>query len=414
MLRVFSTLVAAIALILPAGSRAFAQAPPLRATSPASLKSALPADMRCEEILGNDGLIGDYLLVIPEPFAAPVPATDPIYKQRTTRALYLYEGSEGASSAVRQRVVVHFDPDDRFAAIRSAHLIARLMRIHRQRFGREVSFRRGASLTEIWFVPTPPHLAGAGGETRDANVYVFAASAITATIELARTVAHEWGHETLPAARGYSEPENDASGYLGERLYLYYLLSDTLSRKKGNYADDGTSLETLRTYYDRQVKPLMERFADGGPSSNVLDGEGTEAMDYYIGAVLDSDATLGSRIVGDALYGIDDTSPRDFLHALESAVARKVSEGVFVNLRAWLPLGRGRYIVDPVSGGGRVSLSGPQSLATVADGPKSGLPKPRPGEKRDGTFRVTKPGWFRVSPSGSLSEYTIKSMGTAK
>ena len=67
--------------------------------------------------------------------------------------------------------------------------------------------------------------------------------------------------------------------------------------------------------------------------------------------------------------------------------------------------------MNPVSGGGGVSLSGPESLGAIVDGSKSGLPKPRPGEKRDGVFRVTKPGWYRTAPTGSLSEYTIKSVG---
>ena len=37
------------------------------------------------------------------------------------------------------------------------------------------------------------------------------------SIEWVRTVVHEWGHLTLPAARGFTAPENDAAGYLVPR-----------------------------------------------------------------------------------------------------------------------------------------------------------------------------------------------------
>ncbi len=379
---------------------------PARVAGREALQAILPTDTRLETLTGG------YVLLIPEPFAPPIFATDPHYAHRTSRALSLYERHPVKDSLTR-RVVVHFEEDDRISAIRSARLIARLLFLHRERLGRETVLRRGAGEAHVWLIPLPPGKAAEGGETRDNNVYVFAASAITSPIELARTVAHEWGHETLPAARGFAEPENDASGYLGERLYMHYLNSDTVSATEKR-PDDGTTAETLLTYHDRQVKPLIARFEKSGPHSPLMDGDGTEAMDYYIGAVLTMAETIGSPLLGEALFGIDDTSPRDFVRALETSVAKKLPDGVFVTMRAWLPLARGTYVLTPVSGGGAITLTGPQSLRAVADGPKSGLPKPRPGEKRDGTFRVTKPGWFRLTASGSLSEFTIRSVGTAK
>lgn len=403
-------LVATICFLLYIGNSASADVPPLRANSPEDLQFGLSSDMRYEPIPGSSGAVPINILIVPEPFAPPAIATDPIYKQRTTRALYIYEGAgQGKQIAVRQRVVVHFEPDDRDAAIRSARLIARLMRIHRERFNRETTFHRATTIAHVWFVPSPPNSVDVGGETRDSNVYIFSATTIKKPIELVRTITHEWGHETLPAARGFTEPESDAAGYLGERLYMNYLLFDSIDPKIPR-VDDGTTPVSLREYYDRQVKPLRERYQKSGPYSKLLDGDSKESMDYYIGAVLESDESLGSRLVGDALYSIEDTSPRDFLRALETAVAQKLPEGVFVSMRAWLPLKSGRYVMNPVSGGGRISLTGPQSLGAIADGPKSGLPKSHPGEKRDGTFRVTKPGWFRVTAGGSLSEFTIKSV----
>ncbi|MBC8139245.1 MAG: hypothetical protein H8F28_25505 [Fibrella sp.] len=402
----FLTRLLTIACIFLGILRLTAAEVPRLIASQEALKAVVPEDVRLETLGGG------YSLLIPEAFTPPVIATDPIYKQTTSRAIYLYE-KEPIKHGMARRVVVHFEPDDRESAIRSARLVARFLRLHRERFKRETVFRRSAKDVHVWFVPSLSDRSIQGGETRDNNVYIFAASAIKTPIELARTVAHEWGHETLPAARGFASPENDASGYLGERLYLYFLFFDTLWSSPKN-PDDGTTAETLRFYYDRQVKPLMARYEEGGPHSKLLDADSTEAMDYYIGAVIDMAETIGPHLVGEALYSIDDTSPRDFLDALKTEVARKIPEGVFVSMRAWLPFGNGQYVMTPVSGGGGISLTGPQSLSATADGPKSGLLKPRSGEKRDGTFRVTKPGWYRMTPNGSLSEFTIKLIGGAK
>jgi hypothetical protein len=178
--RVFSTLVAAVGFALHAGSYAFAQVLPLRASSPASLKSALPSDMRSEEILGSDGLIGDYLLVIPEPFAPPVPAIDPIYKQRTTRALYVYEGAKGKtppSGSASWCISIRTTVPRRHT--RSAHLIARAYaNPPRAVRGVTISFRRGhrrrrclvlfpgllPGFVAAWFPPPRPTNPRSGNE----------------------------------------------------------------------------------------------------------------------------------------------------------------------------------------------------------------------------------------------------------
>lgn len=362
---------------------------PLTAANMAALEASLPTDTRLER------LPGDYALLIPEPFAPMSAAFDPVHQNRTTRTAFLYEKKAGAEGMVR-RVIVHFAPDDRNAALYSARLIARLMRLHRERFGKETTFQRAANEAHVWFVPPPPNAAHVGGETRDANVYVFAASTIKTPIELVRTIAHEWGHETLPGARGYAEPENDAAGYLGERLYIQWLFDDHLT----TYPDDNDILKgSLGVYRERQNLPLMKRWQEGGPASRVLVGDRTEAMDYYIGAVLDSDRAFGSRVVGDALYGITDTGPLDFLTALSGVLSTQLRKGLSIRLPAWIRLQAGTY--QAADGGGRLLVPTAIPRNAAVNGGEVHFRSPRAagsGKKPEltGRFRITTLGWNKT------------------
>ncbi|MBC7807752.1 MAG: hypothetical protein H7145_16590 [Akkermansiaceae bacterium] len=371
-------LVALLSVFLPSCASAFE--PPVSAASVAALSAGMRSDVR------HETLPGDYVLLLPEPFVPPTPAKDPVYKIRTSRVAYIYERVPMKEAMVR-RVVVHFESDDRDSAVRSARLIARLMRLHRDHFGRETTFRRSADVAHVWFVPTPPNAAHAGGETRDANVYVFAASRIMTSIELVRTVAHEWGHLTLPAARGYAEPENDAAGYLGERLYIKWLLEDRLT----SYPDNNDAFaKGLSLYNDRQVTPLMQRWQEGGAASKILTGDATDAMDYYIGAVLDCDRAFGSKVVGEALFTITNTGAGDFLTALSATVSRQLETGLSVGLPAWIPMKAGKYEAN--NGGGVLLLKGMKSFRVPIEAGRVPFPRPSPGR-----FRITAPGWNKAS-----------------
>ena len=374
---------------------------PASAVSADALRAVVPADT------GVETLPGGYILLVPEPFAPPVSDVDPLYKNKTSRVFYLYEKAESGDKVTR-RAIVHFEPDDRTAALHAARLVARLLHLHHEHFGRETVFQRGATVAHLWLIPTTPATATEGGETRDANIFLFAPSKINAPIEQTRTIAHEWGHLTLPAARGYTQPEADAAGYLGERLYLNYLFWDALNHPARPDTGDGATLADLRMYHHRQIAPLRERYEAGGAGDKRLDADTTEAMDYYIGAVLDTDETIGSRLVGDALYGVEDTSAREFLRSLKRATAKAFPSGIFVERRAWLYFEPGAYRLDVVSGGGGIYVRGAgRVVIATKSGAKDGLPAPKPGEKRDGKFRVVQSGWYAVSAFGSLTEYRL-------
>ncbi len=369
-----------VAILLLISRDAHADLPPPVAASRDALTAALSPDTRSET------LPGEYVIVTPEPFAPVTVAVDPVYKSKTSRAIYIYE-KERDTGRMSRRAVLHFEPDDRAAAVSSARWIARFLRLHRDHFGRETHFPRGAEVADVWFAPTTFVTAGEGGETRDANVYIFAASAIKSPLELVRTVAHEWGHLTLPAARGYAEPEYDAAGYLGERLYMKWLLGD----RRTAYPKDMQEITNAIVLYNaRQVAPLMARWQSGGPTSNALDGDRAISMDYYIGAVLDSDRAFGSRLVGDALFTIADTAPKDFLVALSGAVADRMRAGLKLALPAWVPLKTGTC--EAANGGLTLLMSGAKPLSVGTGGGTDAV-----------RFRVTRPGWYKVSAKKSTT-----------
>ena len=393
------------AALLAAATLLFLAALPANAAAPESAPvSAADAGAlaRAARDSAVETLPGGFAVLIPERFAAPQPVREKRYGFTFARAIAGSAPVGGGTGGRRQalRATVHHDPDQRDPSVRTARLIARLLRLHAERFGRDAVFPRGEPVSRLYVCPTtPPGGAGAegilfGGETRGHEVYLYGAGTERTPLEWTRTVIHEWGHATLPAARGYSEPESDASGYLGERLYFKWLFEEATSRvaksaSAGPRPDDGTGLPDLELYHRRQVAPLIARFDRLGPSAPGWGGVTASAMDLYIGAALAFDDTYGSALLGDALFGIEDVRPRDLLRAMEEALARRPGP-VPVRLPAWVPLSPGRYRVAAQNGGtGRVQIPNVATLSL----------------DRNGTgVRVRNSGWRRITKrSGAVS-----------
>jgi hypothetical protein len=384
-----AALAAVAASLLTASAPALAGPPPSVATSPATLGVTLSGVAKVEELPGG------YAVALPEPFTPPADATDPIYRKPFSRAVYVYAPSAADGKLVR-RVVIHHEPESRDDAARAARLIARLLRLHAERFARTPTFPREADAAQVWLLPEQPGAASGspalGGETRDANVYVFGTGTKRSPLEWARTLAHEWGHLTLPAARGFTEPETDAAGLLGERLHFKWLREDA-RRAKSAPSDDFLTADGPDLYYKRQVAPLIARFAEGGPSAKALTGDGAAAMDYYCGAVLACDDAFGPALTGRALFAIEGVRPADFLAAMSATVAR--ADAVSVRLPAWVPLSRTRYVVAPAPGGGSGAVRAGTTSVTVGG----------PGA----TLRVTSSGWrWMRAADGRVSAVVLR------
>ena len=259
------------------------------------------------------------------------------------------------------RVTVHYQTvGDAPIAEQAARLFTRLMRLHKAHFGLDTAFYHDAENADVWLAGQRPVAANDGGETRQNQMYLFGIHDRRRTpLEWTRTLVHEWGHLTLPAARGYTDPETDASGYLGERLYLKWLRDDTPplpaaaageTTPPASDANDGTTRAGLDLYYARQIAPLMARWnhsaqAGGGPTAPVLRDRNTRAMDTYIGAVCACDLAWGSEKTGRAVFGIAGTTAADFMESARKtwAEAFQTDTPTPVRLPAWVPLPKGTY-----------------------------------------------------------------------
>lgn len=339
--------------------------------------------------------------------SASAPVTDSRYNRRLSKAVYIYAPRDaerrGSPPVLRRVVTVHHEPKETEMAHRTARLCARLLRLHFDRFGQDAVFGRGSLRADVWVLPDEPtHAGNLGGETWGDQVYLVPGAREKAasgkSLEWVRTVTHEWGHLTLPAARGFTEPESDASGYLGERLYLKWLREDQRKSAAQNTtaADDGVSAADLELYHLRQTAPLLERFAQAGPETKTLDGTDTAAMDMYVGAVLAADESFGSMMTGRALFSILDVRPRDFLHALREVVT--AAPRATVRLPAWIPLARAAYEIrpGPDGGSGSVALADRPPLAVRPNGAQTPLNVRVPGWK-----------WVRAA-DGDLRAITLR------
>ncbi len=334
-----------------------------------------------QEGLEIDRLEGGYFVVMPPATSASFYTSDPYKGKVFDRAAYVYARREGVLMRI---AVVHHHPDDRTWAQKLARLIGRLLRLHQEKFGRPTRFQRSGDEVRVWLFRDA--MGAAGGETRGGQVYLYGTSSIPTPLEWVRTLCHEWGHLTLPAARGFTAPESDAGGMLGERLFLSWLLAD-----KTGGPDDGTRRADLGLYGKRQCEPLLARFLSEGPTSKTFERRDGRAMDLYVGAALAADRALGSKILGTALWSIDGTAPRDFLDALRNAAFLK--RAITVQLPAWVPLAPSDYSVTPAQGTGSLLISGRAPLRVP------------------GRLHPSRPAFALLKGSGSLSAITLTRPG---
>ncbi|MGC4047899.1 MAG: hypothetical protein QM758_29240 [Armatimonas sp.] len=348
---------------------------------PASAES-LDALIAAQEGLEIDRLTGGFYILLPPAATSSFATKDPYRGKEFDRAAYVYAERDGY---LRRAAVIHHSPDDRAWAQKLARLSARLLRLARDRFGRWPNFQGGGDEARVWLFRDPVGGA-AGGETKGGQVYVYDTATITTPLEWVRTLCHEWGHLTLPAARGFTAPENDAGGMVGERLFIAWLAADKI-----NGPDDGTRRPDLAMYCQRQCEPLIARFLTEGPASAGFQKRDARAMDLYVGAILSADRALGSKVLSEALRGIDGVTPKDFLDSLRNAAY--LQKTVTVQLPAWVPLAPSGYRITPSKGAGLLLITG------------------RPPLKVPGSLHPSRPAYALLKGSGSLTAITLTRSG---
>ena len=335
-------------------------------------------------------LAGGFLVVAPSTTMLGETKLDPNFGLKLSRQIAVYAPVVGGG--FKQVVAVRHDSSDRAFALKVARLAGRLLRLHKEKVGQEASYQQDEEVAQVWLTRVKaPHKAKAAAETQVNNVYLFEVAEPRKEIEWARTIAHEWGHLVLLAARGYKDPENDAAGFLGERLFLKWLREDALALPRKT--DDFCEREGLQLYYDRQLAPLMARYNAAGPADKRLSQLNTEGMDYYIGMALDTDEIFGPKVLGFALYHLENTTPGALVNAVRNAIFLQTE--LRVKLPAWVPLAPDTYAV-----------SGPAGKVMLDVRPLDPS-KPVP-------FQVAAPGYKRIKAvSGTIPSVVLR-RGTPK
>ena len=207
------------------------------------------------------------------------------------------------------------------------------------------------------------------GQVRRVNtVYIYDIASFKDPVEMAREVAHEYGHAVLPAVGGFKSPEDWANGYLGERLFLRWLRDSYEAGRLDSAATMGASFQALDGWVKKNVDPLVVEAAAHAPSPSLLGSQGQKAMNAYMGLVLYADSVLPNQAVARSFKLTGSTSARDYPQALVDACdGASYTVSIPPALYAkplWLPLGK-----STVKGGKILARSGSWAKVQPSVGP---------------------------------------------
>ncbi len=207
------------------------------------------------------------------------------------------------------------------------------------------------------------------GRTRRANtIYIYDISSFKDPIEMAREVAHEYGHAVLPQVGGFKTPEDWAGGYLGEKLFLRWLRDACETGRIETTAVMNTSFDSLDAWVKKNVDPLVLEASSRAPSKALLGGQGKKSMDAYLGLVLYADSVLPANLVVRSLKLTGSNSAADYPEAIVEAASQASYTVTIPNLLygkpLWLPVGKAK-----VQGGTMVTRSGNWAQVKPTKGP---------------------------------------------
>ena len=208
-----------------------------------------------------------------------------------------------------------------------------------------------------------------GGVPRRVNtIYIYDIASFKDPMEMAREVAHEYGHAVLPAVGGFQSPEDWANGYLGEKLFLRWLRDAIEGGHLDSAAVMGASFDKVDTWIKKNVDPLVLDASSHAPDKALLGAHGQKAMNSYIGLVLYADSILPSNVVARSLKLTGSTSAADYPDALVEATSTASYTVNIPNLlygkKLWLPIGKSK-----VQGGKVQTRSGAWAQVQPTNGP---------------------------------------------
>lgn len=195
----------------------------------------------------------------------------------------------------------------------------------------------------------------AGIVRRVNTIYIYDIASFKKPLEMAREVAHEYGHAVLPAIGGFKAPEDWANGYLGEKLFLRWIRDLMVRGDLDSSSVMGVSLAELEPWVAKNVDPLVLDASSHAPNLAVLRSTGPKAMNAYLGLVLYADSILPQETVARSfkLAGKASEYPDALVQACEGVSYTVNLPGMLPGRKLWLPLGKSK-----VQGGKVLARSG--------------------------------------------------------
>lgn len=226
------------------------------------------------------------------------PNTDPKFNVHYPGKLQVVCSSEEDPPRSERVFVVHFmRPEDELLARRVASVMGRLYWLGQDYLGVGPAPGR---YVNVWLA----RHGEPGAEEHQKNIYLFAVDQHRHPAEWVRELAHEYSHIFLPPVGEYTAPEKWANGYLGERLFLKWMLADNGMADAWSEPIDGAA------YVAKEVAPLRSRYLNAGPGSPRINRNDAEGMDHWIGQILAIEAAHGPRVLRELLRNYQTRRPQ--------------------------------------------------------------------------------------------------------
>jgi hypothetical protein len=179
------------------------------------------------------------------------------------------------------------------------------------------------------------------------TIYIYDIASFTDPIEMAREIAHEYGHATLPPIGGFKQPEEWSDGYLGEKLYLKWLRDGLVNGTIVSEDVLGATKEGLDKWLTANYDPVLEKAATTQPTVATLTDTSAVGMNQFIGMALEVDTIFGDSVFARSIKMTGSTEAKDYPAAAVLAVEEpdEITLNIPPNLVGkpiWIPLGTGK------------------------------------------------------------------------
>jgi hypothetical protein len=179
------------------------------------------------------------------------------------------------------------------------------------------------------------------------TIYIYDVRSFSKPIEMAREVAHEYGHAVFPPVGGYTSPEYWANGYLGEKLMMRQLRDRLASNLIFPPDVMNCTLPMMETWVKQNVDPMVIKASSSPPNIPQLADKGKPGMDAYIGLVLYADTIFPPNVVTRSMYLMGSQDAKDYPDSLLRAVQEPdrltLSIPAYLkNKPIWIPLGKSK------------------------------------------------------------------------